>query len=344
MSNVFYVTQPVISSGTVTVTIMADAGADVGSADYTINYDSTEATYDTTTGPLGWLTSANGTTAGSVIVAEAGTTAIATSSAQAVGAVTFTPVAGATVLSLSVTLTDWATEDGTEDSSQYDLGTFNVELVQCFAAGTELLTERGAVAVEALSEGDRLATADDARLEPVVWIGRRAVNCQVHPRPEQVWPIQVRAGAFAPGQPKRDLWLSPDHAVFVNDVLVPIKYLVNGTSIAQVKRNTVTYYHVELPRHELVLAEGLAVESYLDVGDRSNFENGGWPVALFPNFTYLKWETEGCAQLIVIGPELESARAVVAARAASIRLQAGSAPKPILHPHHMRPENTVQSA
>ena len=68
MSNVFYVTQPVFSSGTVTVTIMADAGADVGSVDYTISYDSTEAAYDNTTGPSGWLTVPNGKTAGSVVV------------------------------------------------------------------------------------------------------------------------------------------------------------------------------------------------------------------------------------------------------------------------------------
>jgi hypothetical protein len=78
------------------------------------------------------------------------------------------------------------------------------------------------------------------------------------------------------------------------------------------RRKTVTYYHVELPHHELILAEGLAVESYLDVGDRSNFENGGGAIALFPNFTSLKWETEGCAPLVVTGPELEAARAMVA--------------------------------
>jgi hypothetical protein len=94
---------------------------------------------------------------------------------------------------------------------------------------------------------------------------------------------------------------------------VPVKYLANGTSIAQVERAAVTYYHVELAAHDLLLAEGLAVESYLDVGDRSNFENGGGAVALFPNFTSLKWETEGCAPLVVCGPELAAARKVVAA-------------------------------
>jgi hypothetical protein len=190
-----------------------------------------------------------------------------------------------------------------------------IDVVQCFAAGTLIQTASGPVAVEALCEGELVVTAEDGRLEPVVWVGRRAVNCAAHPRPEQVWPVRVRKGAFGPQRPVRDLFLSPDHAVFVNDVLVPVKYLVNGTSIAQVQRPSVVYYHIELPQHDLLLAEGLAVESYLDVGDRSNFENGGGAIALFPNFTSLKWETEGCAPLVVCGPELEAARAVVSGQA-----------------------------
>ena len=199
------------------------------------------------------------------------------------------------------------------------VGGNTIEVVQCFAEGTRLQTARGPVAVEALREGDRLVTAEDARQEPVVWIGRRTVNCTAHPKPKQVWPVRVRRGALGPRRPVRDLWLSPDHAVFVNDVLVPVKHLINGSSIAQVRRGRITYYHVELPHHELILAEGLAVESYLDVGDRSNFENGGGAVALFPNFTSLKWETEGCAPLVVTGAELAAARAVVAAVGAKKR-------------------------
>jgi T5SS/PEP-CTERM-associated repeat protein len=191
------------------------------------------------------------------------------------------------------------------------VGGNTIDVVQCFAAGTLIETASGPVAVERLSKGDLVVTAENGRLEPVVWLGRRSVDCAAHPRPAQVWPIRVRKGAFGPQRPARDLFLSPDHAVFVNDVLVPVKYLANGTSIAQVRRPSVVYYHIELPQHDLLLAEGLAVESYLDVGDRSNFENGGGAVALFPNFTSLKWETEGCAALVVTGPELAAARASV---------------------------------
>jgi hypothetical protein len=34
----------------------------------------------------------------------------------------------------------------------------------------------------------------------------------------------------------------------------PVKHLINGTSIVQVKVDTVTFCHIEIPRHDIVLA------------------------------------------------------------------------------------------
>ena len=82
--------------------------------------------------------------------------------------------------------------------------------------------------------------------------------------------------------PKRDLFLSPDHAVFVDDVLIPIKHLINGCTIVQDTRDAVTYYHVGLAHHDIILAEGLSTESSLDTGDRSKFSNGSEVVAQRP--------------------------------------------------------------
>ena len=192
--------------------------------------------------------------------------------------------------------------------------------IPCFAAGTRIATPEGPVAVEALCVGDRAVLAEGGKCEPIVWIGTRTVDCRRHPKPETIWPIRVSAGAFGENVPARDLYLSPDHAVFVNDVLVPVKLLVNGTSIAQVRRDQVTYYHVELPEHAVILAEGLPVESYLDVGDRANFADQG-VVRLFPDFAarlspdLTAWQTAACAELIFSGPVLEAARAAVIALA-----------------------------
>jgi len=180
--------------------------------------------------------------------------------------------------------------------------------VPCFVSGTRISTERGEIAVEELRVGDRVQMALHNKAEPVSWIGHRHVDCARHPAPHKVWPIRILAGAFGPGQPCRDLWLSPDHAVYVDAVLIPAKSLINGRTIAQVPVDSVTYYHVELPEHAVLLAEGLPAESYLDTGDRTNFANGDGPMALFPDFASLMREAAGCLPLIVTGPELLAAR------------------------------------
>jgi len=65
------------------------------------------------------------------------------------------------------------------------------------------------------------------------------VDCRRHPDPRSVWPIRVRAGAFGDGTPRRDLFLSPDHAVFVDDALIPIRYLIDDVTIEQVPADEV---------------------------------------------------------------------------------------------------------
>ncbi len=184
----------------------------------------------------------------------------------------------------------------------------------CFVAGTRIATDRGEVLVEALTIGDHVRLLD-GRTAPIVWIGHRRVDCSHHPRPDQVWPVRVVADAFGIGEPQRDLFLSPDHAIFIENVLIPVKYLINGTSIAQVKVAEVMYHHVELAVHDVLIANGLAAESYLDTGDRSNFSNGGGAVVLHPHFSTHVWEGMGCAKLMVSGREVESVRQRLNARA-----------------------------
>jgi autotransporter passenger strand-loop-strand repeat protein len=157
------------------------------------------------------------------------------------------------------------------------------EITACFAAGTRIATARGEVTVEALRVGDVVLTLSGAP-RPIIWLGHRRVDCRRHPRPHDVWPVRVRAHAFAQGQPARDLWLSPDHALQVDGALIPARHLVNGASIAQMPVDTVTYWHVELPGHDILLAEGMPCESYLDTGNRSAFANGGSVVQVHPDF------------------------------------------------------------
>jgi Hint domain len=195
--------------------------------------------------------------------------------------------------------------------------------IECFAAGTRIRTTKGLVAVEDLREAMIVPTHVSGETMPIVWIGSRTLDCARHPRPETVWPVRVAVGAFGPGLPSRALFLSPDHAVFVNGVLVPVKLLINGSTIVQVKRKSVTYFHVELPRHDVVLAEGLPVESYLDVGDRPNFAGqSGGVTRLFPDFAAqrmpnaaLAWESMACAALVMSGGRLRAIRREISRRA-----------------------------
>jgi len=181
----------------------------------------------------------------------------------------------------------------------------------CFAAGTRIATPDGERPVESLSAGDRVLLADGTAAD-LVWTGHRTVDIARHPRPWRVRPIRIAAGAFGPGLPRRDVFVSPDHAIFLDGVLIPAKLLVDGGAIAQVAWARVAYHHLELASHDILLAEGLPVESYLDAGDRANFFDVGPVFRLFPDFARPKpasvWETRGRAPLVLSGPRLAHAR------------------------------------
>jgi len=187
-------------------------------------------------------------------------------------------------------------------------------LIACFAAGTRVATAEGLVAVERLRVGDRVVSVFGGTA-PVVWLGHRRVECRRYPRPHDLWPVRVRRDAFAPGQPARDLLLSPDHAVYVDGVLVPVRYLMNGATIVQEQVDAVTYWHVELAAHDVLLAEGLPAESYLDTGNRGAFVEAAGAVQMVPEFSRGVWEAEGCAPLVTEGPRVLAIRARLRARA-----------------------------
>jgi len=186
----------------------------------------------------------------------------------------------------------------------------------CFAAGTGIATTRGRVAVERLTPGTRVRLAGGGSA-PIVWIGQRRIDCARHKRPERVLPIRIRAHAFAPNIPCRDLLLSPDHAVLADGHLVPAGELVNGVSILRENRGSVLYYHVELPTHGVLRAEGLAVESYLDTGNRDAFANVAQRPAPRGDAAPAAWhrEAHACAPLLCHGPALDALRTRLTKRA-----------------------------
>lgn len=148
--------------------------------------------------------------------------------------------------------------------------------IPCFLEGTLILTDKGSLPVEKLSEGDLVVTSSGV-LKPVKWIGKSTHVKQLG----QAWdatvmPIRVARGAIDPEMPKRDLYLSPEHALYIDGVLVPVKFLVNGTTIAPATpdmADRLDYFHLELDAHDIVYAEGMAAETFRDTGSRKLFEN-----------------------------------------------------------------------
>jgi hypothetical protein len=156
-----------------------------------------------------------------------------------------------------------------EVSQDYSGGT---NLTLCFYPGTRIATPNGDVEVETLSPGDLVLTENGPL--PIRWIGTSQASTRFAD-PLRVLPIRIRAGALGGGLPVRDLLLSPDHAIFLDGILVQAGALVNGMSIIR-ERNvpeTFTYYHVELATHELLCAEGVKAETFVDNVDRMAFSN-----------------------------------------------------------------------
>ncbi|GJD66883.1 Hint domain-containing protein [Methylobacterium frigidaeris] len=148
----------------------------------------------------------------------------------------------------------------------------------CFTAGTRIRVIRQGLpadmAIEDLQIGDQAVTTSGAP-RPVRWLGHRTMACRGR---KDLLPVRIAKDAFGDNRPERDLLLSPAHAVCVDvlgEVLIPACRLVNGTTVTQIPVEKVTYWHVELDSHDILFAEGLPAESYLDCGNRRFFANAG---------------------------------------------------------------------
>ena len=143
----------------------------------------------------------------------------------------------------------------------------------CFLAGTQIKAPAGDVRVEALAIGDLVLTAD-GRVAPVRWVGIQSVVSLFADRLRS-FPIRITTGALGDGLPVRDLFVSPDHALFLDGALVQAGALVNGTTIVRETEmpERFTYFHVELEDHSLILAEGVPAETFLDTVTRRRFDN-----------------------------------------------------------------------
>ena len=198
-------------------------------------------------------------------------------------------------------------------------GILEEEVVVCFLAGTMIRCPEGERAVETLAIGDLILTVD-GRAVPIMWLGHRKMNCRAHPDPRVVFPIRIAADAFGPGRPSEDLYLSSGHSVCVDlcgEVLIPVGCLINGSTIAQIEMDDVTYWHVELDCHDILIANNLPAESYIAMGNRGFFEEAGATLDALDQGqgrTYADF----CRPVVTEGPVLSFARQRLMERAEAI--------------------------
>ena len=143
-------------------------------------------------------------------------------------------------------------------------------LFVCFGSGTLIATPNGDRAVETLAPGDLVITRDHGP-QQVRWTAARTLRYP--PSPERQKPIQIKRHSFGPNLPCADLVLSPQHAVMLStaqhadrsggEVLVKAKHLTAVPGVRQMKGcRDVTYVTLLFDRHEIITANGLAVESF----------------------------------------------------------------------------------
>ena len=147
-------------------------------------------------------------------------------------------------------------KNATPDSYTYD----NTGIV-CFAAGTEVMTPQGPVAIETLKPGDLVETLDHGP-QPLLWIGQRHVNDAELTANEELRPIRISKGALGN---HRAMFVSRQHGMMIgSDHLVRAIHLARdmpGVRIAHGKRE-VTYVHLFFAQHEIIFAEGIPSESF----------------------------------------------------------------------------------
>jgi hypothetical protein len=166
---------------------------------------------------------------------------------------------------------DWNNGGGPPpDDHRHDDG------ARCLLKGTKVSIPSGERLVEDLQIGDDVLTLSGPKA--IKWIGYDKYTKDAdRPWQVRVMPVRVARSALADQAPHRDLYLSPLHCVLVNGALIPVKYLVNGTTIAPAApagMDVIEYYHIEFETHEVLLAEGAPVESFIEEdSEREYFSN-----------------------------------------------------------------------
>ena len=173
-----------------------------------------------------------------------------------------------------------------------------------FAQGTRIITRKGALRVEDLSIGDLVMTRDNG-YKKIRWIGNSTVAAY-----GKFAPIVFSPGALGN---QTELLLSPEYRVLTSgwecelltgepETFVAAKHFVENPLVERRPGGLITYYHVLFDQHEVVMANGVACESFfpndmaMQALDRSSRDE---ITSLFPELNPRRHKTPLAARKIL---------------------------------------------
>lgn len=206
--------------------------------------------------------------------------------------------------------------------------------IRCYAAGTKIRIPEGEINVEDLKIGSIVTTLEGDRqnTSKVKWVGKRAVT--VLDDDDRL--IRIKRNAFSTQVPLNDLLVTPEHCIFIEGQFVPARMLVNGSSIVLDEAEQFDVYHFELEKHSIVIANGLASESYLDTGHKDVFIEHPKPYLVINGTSTPIWGRDSAAPLCTERRIVETLFNELAARAKALGFVDN------LVPHNLTPDPQIQ--
>jgi len=180
---------------------------------------------------------------------------------------------GAIVASAIIAKTTAATADDDRDDFDDDRDRHRHKHFHCFLKGTALRTADGDKKIEDLAVGDLLPTIFGG-ISPIQWIGRYRFKRSDPTKPwvKDVLPIRVARSALGPDIPQTDLYITQQHALLIDGVLVAAGNLINGTTITRFDArefDELEFFHIKLELHDVIYAAGVPCETLLNVDENA---------------------------------------------------------------------------
>jgi hypothetical protein len=161
----------------------------------------------------------------------------------------------------------------------------SADYTYCFLKGTRISTPIGSIAIENLKVGDEIFT-HDGNVAKVrfnfnqIKTTHRFVN-------KKHYPIKISANALGDNIPSKDLYVTPDHAIYLPEfhIFAEASTLINGMSIYQMQEMPASfiYHHILCDNQEIVLAENTPTETFIDNATMQEFDNYADYAAMYPD-------------------------------------------------------------